>query len=191
MQRRATRLRRAIAYISKRRYATSAKKTQAKTHKPRARRPTPAAVVFRYTICGRALLRYSNVAARNTRRSVSQPVYTRRSHASEDARAAVRRAMRRSVRAADAPRARRLFLQVRACDGDVQAAKLVTADVVRPGRFTRKFSRGPRLGRYIEAGRRRQRRECRGLRRRRRCLCSRVHDRRPHGRAARGFVARV
>ena len=97
------------------------KQPQAKTHKPRARRPTPAAVVFRYTICGRALLRYSNVAARNTRRSVSQPVYTRRSHASTDARIAVRRAMRRSVRTADAPRPRRLFLQVRACDGDVQA----------------------------------------------------------------------
>ena len=91
------------------------------THKPRARRPTPAAVVFRYTICGRALLRYSNVAARNPRRSVSQPVYTRRSYASTDARIAVRRAMRRSVRTADAPRPRRLFLQVRACDGDVQA----------------------------------------------------------------------
>ena len=90
----------AIAYISKRRYATSAKtqkckqkRKKQKTHKPRARRPSPTAVVFRYTICGRALLRYSNVAARNTRRSVSQPVYTRRSHASEDACFVMRGAM--------------------------------------------------------------------------------------------------
>ena len=87
----------AIAYILKRSIEEGTQpaqvKTQAKTHKPRARRPTPAAVVFRYTICGRALLRYSNVAARNTRRSVSQPVYTRRSHASKDACFVMRGAM--------------------------------------------------------------------------------------------------
>ena len=93
-----------------------------KHHKPRARRPSPTAVVFRYTICGRALLRYSNVAARNTRRSVSQPVYTRRSHASGDARAAMRRAMRRPGRAS-ASRAQRLLLQIRRRDGYVQAGR--------------------------------------------------------------------
>ena len=121
---------RASIHIEKKVLNQRRKRTQAKTHKPRARRPSPTAVVFRYTICGRALLRYSNVAARNTRRSVSQPVYTRRSHASEDARAAMRRAMRRPGRAS-ASRAQRLLLQIRRRDGYVQAGRGRRTDMVR------------------------------------------------------------
>ena len=182
MQRRAT-LRRDRIHIEE--GTQPAQKTQAKTHKLRrgGQLQRPSCSVTQSVEERLGILMWP----RNTRQSVSQPVYTQ-------VPCFGGLALYGGANAAVCPRGRcassgRLFRKFVPATG---MYKLVVARDRRGSTRTvhRKFSRGPRHRRISRPGPTPTTRVPRTSRRRR-CLCSRVHDRRPHGRAARGFVARV